>query len=67
LSIGEQGHHSFAEECWDQGFDLEFVYVGSCLFAAKAVIEEELVVLDVLGDAVHFDLGFVHLKARVEH
>ena len=46
MSIGEQGHHSFAEECWDQGFDLEFVYVGSCLFAAKAVIEEELVVLE---------------------
>ena len=36
------------------------------LFVAVGVIEDELMVLDVLGDSVDFNLGFVHLDAWVE-
>ena len=36
------------------------------LFVSIGVVEDELMVLNVLGDAVHFDLGFVHLNPGVE-
>lgn len=36
------------------------------LFVTVGVIEDELVVLDVLGDSVDFYLGFVHLDSGVE-
>jgi len=36
------------------------------LFVTVGVIKDELMVLDVLGDSIDFDLGFVHLDAGVE-
>lgn len=41
------------------------VDVLACLVVAIGVVEDELVVLDVLRDAVHFDLRLVHPDLRV--
>jgi hypothetical protein len=66
LTICEQCDHTLAEECGDQWLDLKFVDMGCSLLAAKAIVEEELVVLNVLSDAIDFDFWLVDLNAWVE-
>lgn len=36
------------------------------LLVPIGVVEHKLMVLDVLGDAIYFDLGLMHLNMRVE-
>lgn len=54
------------KKCGQQRLYLELVNVNRRFLVSIGVVEHELVILNVLGDAVHLDLRLMHLNSRIE-
>lgn len=60
LTVGEASHHSVAEERREKSLDLELVDIVGALAVGEDIIELEICVFNVLGDAIHAELTLVH-------
>lgn len=67
LAVGEASHHPVVEQQVQQGTDHVLVHVLAGLVLVERVVELEVVVLHVLGYAIHLQLALVHPDLRVGH
>ena len=65
LAIGKESDDPFLENGGEKVFDLISVNIVRILSVRVSVVEGEVVVLDELGDAVHFVLWLVDRDARI--
>ena len=65
LPIGEASHDPFVGQKWNQWLQRVLVKILSVLLLIESIVKSELMVLHVLGYAIHSVLGLVNLDLRV--